>query len=256
MDKLDWITFLAAITIVVIIAIVVNIPKMNLTGGGAIPVGSEISAGRDSCSDGSCCMPKTHYSYNVEPVTGQIEIHYNNNLEKIYSAGASGYPRINFPGSMKTPTGDVVPADKNVYYGGVSSIHSSDIFSDTIWEPEKTTSFAYMNGSKSGFSEIFGVTYPLWRIKSLMTPKGNPAYSSFTWILVDSSTGDVITGGDLLPGNQVTKKIEIPNKKYYFLLKAENVESFSLVFETPDINYYQAHINPIVQNLQNFLNTM
>ena len=255
MDKLDWITFLAAIVIVIIMAVIINLPKMDLTKE-TTSKDLELYTQVDSCSDGSCCMPEIHYVYNTEPQTGPIRINYNYNLDDIYSPGATGYPRINFPDNIYNPSGNPVPADKNIYYSGITSIASSDIFSNNIWESGNITNFAYMSGSDSGFSEIFGVAYPLWRISSSMTPGGNFAYSSFTWILIDSSTGDIVTGGNVLPGNEVVKKVEIANKKYYFLIKTENVESFSLTLETPKISYDEAHLNPYILNLKNYLNTM
>ncbi|MDD4299837.1 MAG: hypothetical protein PHO78_04195 [Methanomicrobium sp.] len=255
MDKLDWITFLAAIVIVVVLALIVNLPKMTADAEVSGEILSDISA--DSCRDGSCCMPKTHYYYETSPKTGPLKINYNNNYQEIYSQGLTGYPRLHFSDTVKNPSGDVNAYDKNLYNTGFKSIYgTSDIFVENIWQAKEITPFSYMSGSTSGFSEIFGVPYSLWRISSSFVPKGNPAYSSFTWVLIDSSTGDIITGANVLPGEKIVKKLEISNLKYYFLIEALNVESFNLSLETPKMAYDEAHINPRIDNLKNFLNTM
>ncbi|MBP2132301.1 hypothetical protein J2128_000222 [Methanomicrobium sp. W14] len=252
MDRLDWVTFLAAIIFVICIALYVNYPK---TGGGALPGTENINSYPDSCSDGSCCMPKVHYTYNVTPKTGPIKINYNNELGQIYSSGSGGYPRLILP-DLNKPTGDVSADGSNTYYTMSSSFYSSDIFSSNLWESGNITTFAFFDGKNSGFSEVLGVPYQLWRIRSSMTCKGNPAYSSLTWALVDYSTGDIITGGYILPDNEIVKKVEISNRKMYFMINAENVQSFSLDLETPEMAYEEAHITPKLTSLVDFLNTM
>lgn len=255
MDKKDWITFLLAIGIVIGMAIIVNLSKPE--DSKTTPSVNIQTAGVDDICIGGCCSPKVHYKYNATPQTGPLRIYYNYDLEEIYSPGATGYPRLNFPENMKNPSGDLTSPDRNIYEKSPASIYgSSDIFSAEIWESENITTFAYMEESNSGFSRIFGVPYPVWRIRVSMVPKGNPAYSSLMWILIDSSTGDVITGSSVLPGNKISKEVEISNRNLYFLIEAKNVNSFKIILETPEISYDEAHINPKISDLINFLNTM
>ncbi|MBN2733607.1 MAG: hypothetical protein JXQ82_01965 [Methanomicrobiaceae archaeon] len=256
MDRQDWITFLLAIGIVIGIAVVVNFPKFEeeqttVTDDTISYIES------DTCADGSCCTPKIHYKYDTKPQTGPLRIYYNNNLNEIYSPGATGYPRLHLPESMMSSSGDSASPDRNIYGKSFGSIYaSSDIFPTEIWQSEKITTFAYIEESNSGFSRIFGSPYPVWRIHVTMTPEDNPAYSALTWILVDSSTGDVITGGKVLHGEKILKKVEVSNRNFYFLIEAENVDSFKIELETPEISYNQAHINPRIIDLTSFLNTM
>ncbi len=257
MKRADWLTFIAAIIIVMGIAAVVNLPKMMAPAPSDNSTSGNVTAYvYDTCTDGSCCQPKTHYIYDFHPVVGVKTIRLNNDLNSIYAQGAKGYPRISFPTGMKTSTGDMEPVDDNTYYIRSTGYASSDLFQDTIWGKNLTTQFAVLKDSKSGFSEIFGVPYDLWRIKVTLVPKGNLAYVRMNWVLVDSSTGDVITGGEVLPDNPMLKKVELANRKYYLMIETSNVESYEFSLETPDVLHDQVNIRPEIADLLNFLNTM
>ena len=113
MKRADWLTFIAAIIIVMGIALVVNLPKITAPGPASNTSGNATAYVYDTCTDGSCCQPKPHYIYDFQPVTGVKTIRLNNDLNTIYALGAKGYPRISFPTGMKTSTGDVEPVDDN-----------------------------------------------------------------------------------------------------------------------------------------------
>ncbi len=255
MKRADWITFIVAIVIVMGIALAVNLPKLAAQPS-ANTSSNATSYSYDTCTDGSCCQPKPHYIYDFNPAAAVATIRLNNDHNTIYAQGAKGYPRLKFPTGMKTSSGDMDPADANTYYIRSTGYASSDLFQDSIWGKNLTTQFAVLKDTRSGFSEIFGVPYEMWRINASIVPKGNLAYVRMNWVLVDSSTGDVITGGEVLPDNPMLKKVELANHKYYLMIEVSNVASYEFSFETPYVTYSQVHIRPDIADLLYFLNTM
>lgn len=260
MDKKDFLTFLAAIILVLIIAIVTHPPDFGSQEPDLSQNTNPGSSQSDYCSESSCCYDSVQYTYIVEKTDPPYTISYNTNLDEIYAPGANGYPRLRLPGNDYVPVGNYYAPDK--YVGGqptnMDGFTTSDLFSSDIWGGENgdVMTFAYMNGSKSGFSEIFGVPYSLWRINCTMAPSGNPAYSRLMWVLVDSATGDVITGGNLFPEGQIVMDASVANKEMYFIIEAKNVKSFTLELQTPGISYKNAYPKPAEASLMSFLNTM
>jgi len=258
-DKKDLLTFIAAILFVIIITFAVNPPEFG--SNEATPSqNAEQQNGQTYCSDASGCYDNVRYTYIAEKVKPPFIISYNNNLDEIYSPGAQGYPRLRLPGNTYAPVGNYYAPDKYTDNQPTSmdSFTSSDIFSTGIWgeDPEDIMTFAYMKGNESGFSKIFGVSYPLWRIKCTMEPKGNPAYSRLMWVLVDSDTGDIITGGNIFPEGEITKEVSVYNKEMYFIIEARNVFSYSLELQVPSISYDNKYPKLAESSLIDFLNTM
>ncbi|WOF15866.1 hypothetical protein F1737_03715 [Methanoplanus sp. FWC-SCC4] len=253
MDKKDWITFILAIGIVLGMVLAVNLSSSKPESTNNAPVPSV----SDLCTDASCCKPDVHYTYTSKPNEEPYKISYNYDLKNVYSSGPNGYPRLHIPSSLYSSTGDVNNPEKNIYFtpSDPDSYVSSDIFSRSIWGYDNITKFAYMSESSGGFSEIFGVPYTNWRIRASMIPKNNPAYSSLIWILADSSTGDVLSGGKLFSGEEILKDVEISNKKMYFIVEANNIESYNIELETPSITYKNEHIKPKLSELLKFLDT-
>lgn len=260
MDKKDFLTFLAAIIFVLIIALITHPPDFGTQNTGLSQNTNQGGSQSGDCSDSSCCYDNVRYTYIVERNDSPYVIDYNTNLDEIYAAGANGYPRLRLPGNDYVPVGSYYAPDKyaDSQPTNMDGFTSSDLFSSEIWGTgrDDVKTIAYMNGSKSGFSEIFGVPYSLWRINCTMVPSGNPAYSRLMWVLVDSDTGEVITGGSLFPEGQIIKEVSVGNKEMYFIIEARNVLSYSLELQTPAILYENTYPKPAEASLINFLNTM
>lgn len=259
MDKKDLLTFVLAIVFVIIIALVTHPPEFGSAGTGdaaEVPVQSGNTTS-NYCSDSSCCSDKVQYYYITERQEPPFEIYYNNDHQTIYASGANGYPRLHLPGEVYSPAGDLyVPENYGTYENsGMERFIWSDVMSRDVWGGgiEK---FAFMEGNKSGFSQIFGVPYPVWRINCTMVANGNPAYSKLMWVLVDSSTGDLITGGNIFPEGHLFKEITISDREMYFIIETENVLAYTLNLETPEITYENKYPKGAEENLINFLNTM
>jgi len=259
-DKRDIITFFVAIGIVAGIAMIINPPDF---GNGEVNTStSGAAAGGDTCTDSSCCMAGPHYTYSTIPLEAPFRIFYNYDMDSIYSPGPSGYPRLHLPKNLYLPESEIFTPEniKYHYFSDMDKYLSSDLFSSSIWGSKSADvkRFAYMDGNYSGYSEIFGVPYDLWRINSKMNPDEdkNPLYSSFQWILVDASTGDIVTGGNLFSNGSIIRKIESGDRKYYFIIEAENILSFELDLETPEISYHQQQIQPEIYKIKDMLSTI
>jgi hypothetical protein len=257
-DKRDIITFLVAIGIVAGIAMIINPPDF---GDGDTSI-SGAAAGGDTCTDSSCCTAGPHYTYSTTPLEPPFRIFYNYDIDSIYSPGPSGYPRLHLPKNLYLPESEIFTPEHIKYhsFSDMDRYLSSDLFSSSIWGNKNVyvKKFAYMNGNYSGYSEVFGVPYDLWRINSKMNPaKGqNLLYSSFQWILVDASTGDIVTGGNIQNNGSIVRKVESGDRKYYFIIEAENILDFELNLETPETSYYQQQIQPEMYKIKDMLSTM
>jgi len=258
-DKKDLVTFIAAVIFVLAMALAVNPPDFGSTGGEEQKAGAGEGLPPGYCTDSSCCSDKVQYFYITERVSPPFTINYNNDLDSIYAPGAQGYPRLRLPGNDYVPVGSYF-APRDYTYNKPTDMQgftSSDLFSPDIWGySDDIETFAGMKGNTSGFSDIFGVPYPLWRINCTMIPDGNPAYSRLMWVLVDSSTGDVISGGNLFPEGRIMKEVGVADKEMYFIIEARNVLSFSLELETPAVSYKNEYPKPAESALVDFLNTM
>jgi hypothetical protein len=259
-DKKDLLTFVGAIFFVLVIALAVNPPDFSSQGSELSQNSNHGKSMSDYCIDSSCCYDNLQYTYIVERTDPPYVITYNTNLDSVYAAGANGYPRLRLPGNDYAPAGDYYAPDKyaNNQPTNMDGFTTSDIFSADIWgkNSNDTMTFAYMEGDKSGFSTIFGVPYPLWRINCTMVPEGNPAYSRLMWVLVDSATGDVITGGNIFPEGSIMKEVSVANREMYFIIEARNVQSFALELQTPVISYKNKYPKPAEGSLTDFLNTI
>ncbi|MBN1431936.1 MAG: hypothetical protein JW931_04110 [Methanomicrobiaceae archaeon] len=259
MDKKDLLTFVTAILFVLGIALVTHPPEFGSSGAETTQGLDQKGAISGYCTDSSCCSDKVQYTYITERIDPPFIIQYNNDLSTIYAPGAQGYPRLHLPGNVYVPVGNFyVPS---TYGSGqatdMDTYVSSDLFSPDIWgDSGDFQTFAYMKGNKSGYSKIFGVPYSLWRINCTMKPDGNPAYSRLMWVLVDSATGDVITGGNIFPQGEILKEVTVYDKKMYFIIQAENVLSFSIELQTPIVTYNNIYPKPAESKLVDFLNTM
>lgn len=260
MDKKDLLTFVIAILFVLIIALIANPPEFGPAEANTPQETGQEEGSSGYCTDSSCCSDKVQYTYITERAEPPFIISYNTNLNAIYAPGAQGYPRLRIPGNDYVPVGSYYAPDNYAYSKptDMDGFISSDLFSADIWggNPDDILTFAYMQGNKSGFSKIFGVPYSLWRINCTMVPEGNPAYSRLMWVLVDSATGDVITGGNIFPEGEILKEVPVANKEMYFIIEAHNVFSFSFELQTPAISYKNEYPKPAEGTLIDFLNTM
>ncbi len=174
MDKRDLITFIAAILLVLIIALIVNSPSFGDRGFNITAIWDDHHSKTTSGDQIRAAKPTT-----IEPLIPRpYRLHYNYDLGSIYVAGDHGYPVIHLPKSL------------NIYGG-------SDIFRPDVWDYRKTVLFAYMEENTSGYSEVFNFPYQVWRIKCNLTPGGQPQYAYLKWILVNADSGRIITGGEI-----------------------------------------------------------
>lgn len=259
MDKKDFLTFIIAIFLVVAISFILNPPDFSSNAGTQSQ--NQVQENESAYySDSSYYYDNIRYSYIAEIVDPPFNIDYNNNLKEIYSPGPQGYPRLRLPGNDYAPVGNYYAPDKYAENQptNMDTYTNSDLFSSDIWgdDPHDIKTIAIMEGNESGFSEIFGIPYQLSRIKCTIMPKGNPAYSRLMWVLVDSDTGDIITGGNIFPEGEIIKEVSTYNKEMYFIIEARNVFSFTLELQTPAILYDNKYPKHAESSLIDFMNTM
>ncbi len=232
MDKQDLITFIAAIVLVLIIALIANPPSL---GDWGLNITATWDDHPSKTTPGNQIPPAKPTT--VESSAPPHRLHYNYNLDSIYVAGDHGYPVIHLPKSLSI-------------YGG------SDIFRPDVWNYRKTVLFAYMEENTSGYSEMFNFPYQVWRIKCNLTPGSQPQYAYLKWVLVNADSGRIITGGEIRHSGEYMQSVEISGNNMYLLISTEYTEKFTMLFETPEVYYLNTHIQQEMNNLIWFLNSM
>ena len=102
-----------------------------------------------------------------------------------------------------------------------------------------TVTFAYMEESSGGLTQVFSVPYQAWALNISVTANTQPQYSLFRMVLCDAQTGDIITGSEIQNGGTMYKAVR-SSGKMYMIVSVDYVDSFRINLETPVQYYVQA----------------
>jgi hypothetical protein len=127
----------------------------------------------------------------------------------MYTSNPFTYPKIHLPDNM-------------VSFGA----------SDIPLKDNRSVTFAYMEGSGGGLTQVFTVPYEVWALNMTVKADRMPQYAMFKMVVCDAKTGAVLQGGEIqFPGSMY--KIVRASGPVYMIITTSNVDSFRIDLETP-----------------------
>lgn len=227
MKRADTITFLGALIIVVIIAVVSQ-------GSGSIP-GIESIPGFAPPAPPYESPTDTIPIYTLQEKPEIWNIPKNTDLNSVYMSGKGGYPVTDFPADM-------------TIFG------ASDPEYQEIWTPGEIVLFAQYTGPGNGFTEMFHTPFSFWRINTTITETNKPGSAMLSWVLVNGETGTVVTGNQMKYGEHILKTVQASGEKFYIIVSVQDVNRYSFRLETTKAQYGNTLIQPAVRRINSFLN--
>ncbi|WP_292368800.1 hypothetical protein [Methanoregula sp. UBA64] len=127
----------------------------------------------------------------------------------MYTSNPFTYPKIHLPDNM-------------VSFGA----------SDIPLKDNRSVTFAYMEGTGGGLTQVFTVPYEIWALNMTVTANRMPQYAMFKMVVCDAKTGAILQGGEIqFPGSMY--KIVRASGPVYMIITTSNVDSFRIDLETP-----------------------
>jgi hypothetical protein len=105
---------------------------------------------------------------------------------------------------------------------------------------EDWVTFAFIENTGGGLTQVFSVPYPVWMINTTIFADNQPQYAKFRMALCYADTGGIIKGEEILHTGTSYRIVRTSNTSMYLIISAENIDSYSIRFETPK-KYYDAY---------------
>jgi len=126
-----------------------------------------------------------------------------------YTSNPFTYPKIHLPDHMETFGASDIPLREN-----------------------RSVTFAYMEGSGGGLTQVFTVPYEVWALNMTVTADRMPQYAMFKMVLCDAKTGAVLQGAEIQFPGSMYKTVQASGPMY-MIITTSNVDSFRIDLETP-----------------------
>jgi hypothetical protein len=98
--------------------------------------------------------------------------------------------------------------------------------------------FAYINETRGGLTQMFHVSYPLWVLKTTVIANRTPQYGNFKMVLCYGNNGTVINGEEILNRGSMTRVVETSGTDVYMIITTAYIDSFHIELQTPR-DYYE-----------------
>jgi len=105
--------------------------------------------------------------------------------------------------------------------------------SDPPWRFNDSIVFAYINGTRGGVSERFGVPYPTWKLVCRSSSASWPEKARLRIAVVENATGEVLTGMDLQYPGTASRVIRTYNREFYLIVAPEHLDRYTITLEAP-----------------------
>jgi hypothetical protein len=127
----------------------------------------------------------------------------------MYTSNPFTYPKIHLPEHMETFGASDIPLREN-----------------------RSVTFAYMEGTGGGLTQVFTVPYEVWALNMTVTADRMPQYAMFKMVLCDAKTGAVLQGAEIQFPGSMYKTVQASGPMY-MIITTSNVDSFRIDLETP-----------------------
>lgn len=112
--------------------------------------------------------------------------------------------------------------------------------SEILWRNQEWVTFAFIEDTRGGLTNIFSVPYPVWVINTTVISDHNPQYSNLRLVLCYADTGGIVEGEEILNPGTSYRIVQTSNTKMYFIIAAGSINRFRIELETPRA-YYDAY---------------
>lgn len=150
------------------------------------------------------------------PVTTHTPIEPLPPYQIMYTSNPFTYPKIHLPDHMETFGASDIPLREN-----------------------RSVTFAYMEGSGGGLTQVFTVPYEVWALNMTVTADRMPQYAMFKMVLCDADTGAIVQGAEIQFPGSMYKNVQASGPMY-MIISTSNVDSFRIDLETPYRFYVKA----------------
>jgi len=214
-ERGDILTITAAIVIVIIVAVIAN-PRYLPTAPPPSPTPQPVTVVVTGA--GPYQEVATSPSATSTPVPAVTQNHPIPAPQRIlYSNSPLSYPVFTLPNDMET-------------FGA----------SDIPLRRDELVTFAVINETRGGLTQVFTVPYPVWIINTTVISRINPQYGNFRMILSYASNGTVITGQEILNRGSEFRTVEVSGIPMYMIVSTASIDGYEMDLQTTR-NYYDQY---------------
>lgn len=210
-DSGDVLTLLAGIALVIVVAVIAN--PQYLSGLQDVP-------GILKNTTESIAPALPHYPEQIPVITPAPQKPAVPPYALFFTDKPFTFPVYRLPENMET--------------FGASEIPSRN---------EEWVTFAFMENTGGGLTQVFSVPYPIWMINTTIFADNQPQYAKFRMALCYADTGGIIKGEEIVHTGTSYRIVRTSNTSMYLIISAENIDSYQIRFETPKKYYDAYHLN-------------
>ena len=140
-----------------------------------------------------------------------------------------------------TPPYRIYYSDKPFSYPLVKLPDNLELFgeSDIRRSGQDIVTFAYVEDSRGGLTQIFSVPYPVWTMDIRVVDNTTPNIASFRMALCYAVNGTIIDGVELIHPGMAYKKIQTSKTPLYMIISTNNIEGYRIDMQTSRQYYEQ-----------------
>ncbi len=110
--------------------------------------------------------------------------------------------------------------------------------SDVPLRNREMVTFATVEESRGGITNIFTVPYPVWVVNISVVSENNPQYGNFRMALCYAN-GTIVEGAEILNRGTAYHVIQVSNTPMYMIVSVSSIDRYRITLETPR-EYYSA----------------
>ena len=207
MEKGDLLTLIGGFVVLLLVAVLVRPDSfMVLLPGSQEGVTPQITATLTVSPEMTVAATGTP---RTVPVTGITPQEPRPPYRITYTSNPFTYPKIHLPDHMEAFCASDIPLREN-----------------------RSVTFAYVEGTGGGLTQIFTVPYEVWAVNMTVHAERMPQYAMFKMVICDAKTGAVLQGGEIqFPGSMY--KVVRASGPMYMIITTSNVDSFRIDLGTP-----------------------
>ena len=214
-ERGDILTIAAAIVIVIVIAVIANPRYLPATAPPVSPTPEPMTIAVTSTVPHQEVEPGTPATSPPAPTV--VQNHPVPAPQRIlYSDSPLSYPVFTLPTDLET-------------FGA----------SDIPLRHDELVTFAVINETRGGLTQVFTVPYPVWIINSTVISRINPQYGNFRMVLAYASNGTVITGQEILNRGSEFRTVEVSGVPMYMIVSTASIDGYEMDLQTTRDYYDQ-----------------
>jgi hypothetical protein len=111
--------------------------------------------------------------------------------------------------------------------------------SDVMHSGQPIVSFAYIEDTRGGLTQVFSVPYPVWMMNITVIANTTPQLGNFRMALCYAKNGTILDGVEVLNQGTSYKKIQTSNVPLYLIISTTSIDRYRIELETSREYYSQ-----------------